>query len=406
MRRVLTILSMIPLLSWGQQLFVGSNALVHISEGATLEVGGDLANRGVIQNLGTLSLYGNWPVNNNFNGLLGTLKLVGGSNQLISPPSLTMRELIMNQGGVVSFPGDEYEVTDRIEFQFGNIEIGENTRFVLGENARVMGGSNDSYFAGKLIAKGSGIKTYPVGSNGIHAPITLLNVFGLNTEIAASFQAPNPSQPIPSDSVIGVSHRSLWEVELVNGTMDPTQVQLDFNQEDLSDFQVRNNIRNRLSSPIIAYSNDPGGIYGSLGIEEILDSDSLTYGTFISKAGIQPSIGQKIYLALGIAPLIPRDGLYYIPEAFSPSANDPDNQSFRLFGERISEEGFRLEIYNKLGALVYTTTSFAEANKRGWDGLNQKTGAEEAAGIFYFSVQFQFESGIEVLENGAFYLLR
>lgn len=406
MRKIVFILTLLPFLLRSQQLFIGQNALVHVSNGATLEVGGDLENAGAIQNLGTISLYGNWPINNNFNGLDGALKFLGGENQTISPPQLTVRELVVNQGGAVSFPGDEYVVTDRIDFQFGDIEIGPSTRFVLGENARVIGGSNDSYFAGTLISRGSGIKKFPVGDNGVYAPVTLLNVFGVGSEITASFNSPNTMNPIPADSILGVSNRGLWEVELVNGGTDPTPIEIEFNQEDLTNFVNRNNIRHRVNSPVITYSNTPGGIFGSLGVAELLDTDSVTYGTITGELDIQPQIGQKIYLAIGLAPRIPTEGLFFIPEAFSPNATDPDNQAFRIFGENIEEEDFFLTIYNKLGVEVYSTTSFEEANKIGWDGTNQATGAEEPTGVYYYSTRFKFVSGLITEKNGAFYLVK
>ncbi|WP_370088032.1 gliding motility-associated C-terminal domain-containing protein [Ekhidna sp.] len=406
MKKLIVMVALLPLFSKGQQLYIPGNALIHISEGANLEVGGNLENNGAIQNLGTLSLYGDWSANNNFNGLLGTLKFLGGANQIVAPPQLTVSEIIVNQGGEVNFSGTEYIVTDRLEFQFGNIKPGENTRFVLEPNARVIGGSNDSYFDGTLINKGSGIKVFPVGADGVHSPLTLLNVFGVNTEIAASFESANSFDPIPGDTLLGVSHRGLWEVELINGGTDPTQVEITFSEEDLSDFKTTNNIRHRVNSPVITYSNDPAGVFESLGVESINNSDSLTYGTITSEFNLRPTLGEKIYLAIGLAPRIPNEGLYFIPEAFSPQASDPKNQTFKIFGEHISEEGFDLQIYNRYGVVVYSTSSFEEANENGWNGNNQKTGAEEPAGVYYYTIRFQFESGLPIQQKGAFYLIK
>lgn len=405
MRKLIYIIGLVPCIAWGQ-LWIPTNGLVHIAEGANLEVGGNLENNGVIQNRGTLSLYGDWVSNANFNGLTGTLMFRGGSDQMISPPQLTVSEIIVDQGGEVNFPGSQYIILDRLEFKFGNIKVGDNTRFVLEPNVRVVGGSNSSYFDGTLVAKGSGIKTFPVGKDGLYAPVTLLSVFGLNTEIAASFQRGNTVDPVPGDSLLGVSHRGLWELELLNGATDPTKVEIEFSEDDLSDFRVPNNIRHRVNAPVIAYALDPAGTYRSLGVESITDSDSLTYGTIVSELTLQPSIGQKLYLAIGLAPRVPSEGLYFIPEAFSPQSNDPKNQAFRIFGERISSEGFDLQIYNRYGVVVYETSSFEEANQNGWNGQNQKTGASEPVGVYYYTVKFQFETGLPIQEKGAFYLVK
>lgn len=406
MRKLIFISILLPGLIYGQQLFVGGDALIHVQNEANLSIGGDLENTGAIQNLGTITLYGDWTVNNNFNGLEGALILLGGSDQNVELPELTISELTINQGGVANFTGDEYIITDRIDFQFGNIEVGPDTRFILGEDAQVFGGSNDSYFSGTLISRGSGIKIFPIGSNGIHAPLTLLNVFGVDSEIAASYTYPNPVDPMPSDTILGISNRGLWELELVGGGTDPTLVELEFNQEDLTDLPIRNNIRHRFNSPVITYSTDLTGTWGSLGISELLDSDSLTYGRITGEIPIRPMMNQKVYLAIGLAPQVPNEGLFFIPEAFSPNATDPANQAFRIFGENIENEDFFLTIFNRLGVEVYSTTSFVEANRNGWNGNNQVTGAEEPTGIYYYQTRFKFVTGQIIEKSGAFYLVK
>ena len=393
------------MLGQAQQLFIQESALVHISEGANLEVGGDLENEGALQNVGTLSLYGDWLINNNFNGLEGDLQFLGGSDQMITLPELRISGLTINQGGSVTFPGNEYVVLDRIEFQFGNIEIGDNTRFIFGENARVIGGSNDSYFDGTCIWRGSGIRTFPVGSNGVFSPLTLLDVFGNDVEMAASFTATNPVDPVPGDSLLGVSHEGVWEVDLVNGVVDETKVQVEFSQVDLTNFRVRNNIRHLVNSPVIAFTNDLNGEWETLGVQELLDTDSISFGTLTAEKAITPMDGETIYLAVGLAPRIPNEGLSFIPEVFSPNASDAINQTFKILGERIVDEEFNLQIYNKLGVLVYETDSFTEANEVGWDGTNQ-AGGEEPTGIYYYSVRFKFVTDLVEEKSGAFYLIR
>lgn len=406
--RIWPIILLFSPLFLGAQLYIPSNGLIHIAEGANLEVGGNLENDGAIQNLGTLSLYSDWIINNNFNGLEGRLQFLGSSDQLVTLRELTVSEIVMNQGGKVSFSGDEYLVLDRIDFQFGNITTEEDTRFVFGPGVNVNGGSNFSYFDGILISQGSGIKTFPVGNDGLHAPVTLLNVFGVDTEIATRFTRGNAVDPIPGDSLLGVSNNGIWEVELIAGTTDPTLVELTFREDNLAlnAFQINNPIRHRVNSPVIAISDNPEGPFETLGVQQIVETDSLTTGIITSETRIMPIEGQKIYLAMALAPRIPSEGLYFIPEAFSPQASDPINQTFRIFGERISEEGFSLQIYNRLGVLVYSTNSFKEVNETGWNGENQNTGVPEPTGVYYYSVKFQFQTGLPISENGAFYIVK
>jgi len=388
------------------QLHIQTNALVHVAEGANLEVGGNLENEGVVQNVGTITLYKNWVTNRNFNGLGGRLTFIGVDNQLAPAGTIETSELVINSLGNVQFPGVEYRVTDRLEFIFGNVIPGENTRFILGPDVQIMGGSRDSYFEGKLTHTGSGIKTFPLGYDGVYAPITLLDVFGATPEIQAGYVRENPEAPVPGDSVLGVSYKGLWELELISGTADDTQVEIQFDQEDLSDFKVFNNIRHRVNAPAVVLATHPGGPFESLGLSSLLNSDSLTYGTIIGKKSLTFSPGQKNYLAIGLTPRIPDQGLYYIPEAFSPQANDARNRTFRIFGEQIAEQGFELQIYNRYGVLVYETDSWTEANEVGWDGTNLQTGGDEPTGIYYYTVKFIFITGLPVQKSGIFYLIR
>ena len=406
MRKVIFILTLLPSILLAQDFNIGDNALVHIASDANLELGGNLVNRGALQNLGTLSLYGDWKTNNNFNGSAGKLFFLGAGNQSIVPPSLTVSEMTINSGGNVNFTGQEYIVTDRIDFQFGNIEIGEGTRFVLEENVRVIGGSSSSFIDGKVIFRGSGIKKFPVGNNGVYGPLTLLDVFGVDTEISVSYDDIHPIDPLPADTLLGVSDIGLWEVELIQGTTDATIVNLEFNDHDLGNFKRSNKIRHKVNTPVITYSNRIGGEFGSLGVSELLDTDSVTYGTITAEVPVNYSIGQKLYFALGLAPKVPNERLLFIPQAFSPNATDPDNQAFKIFGESISDEDFSLQVFNRLGVLVFTTTSFNEANKRGWDGTNQSTGADEPTGLYYYAIRLKYTTGLIFEDTGAFYLVK
>ncbi|MEP5611879.1 MAG: gliding motility-associated C-terminal domain-containing protein [Cyclobacteriaceae bacterium] len=397
----------ISLTSRAQQLYVASDAILYVSPGANVGVTGDLENDGTILNTGTISLFGNWAINNIFNGNEGNLAFLGGQNQMITIATpLLVNSLLLNQSGDVSYTGNEFRVTDDITFVNGVMKTGENTRFVLGSNVRVIGGSVTSYFQGKLTYQGSGIRKFPMGYEGVYAPITMLEVFGASLGLTVGFQTPNNEQPLPDDELLGISSNGVWEVELAAGTMNGTQVQIDFSGEDLENFGVGNNIRHRVNSPVIAVSDSPGGVYTSLGVESLLDSDSLTRGSILTEIDFELEELETAYLAIGLAPRIDPEGLVYIPEIFSPAATDPDNQTFRVFGERILQENFKMEIYNRFGSLVYSTTTFDEANQVGWDGTNQRTGNEEPSGLYYYQVVLTRINGKIEERSGPFYLQR
>ncbi|MEM6642387.1 MAG: gliding motility-associated C-terminal domain-containing protein [Bacteroidota bacterium] len=388
------------------QLFISESALLHVAEGAELQVEVDLQSEGAIQNLGTITLFGDWLANNNFNGSEGELKFAGGEDQMILAPELVLKELTIESSGSVTFPGDQYTILEKIDFQLGIIEAGEDTRFVLGEDIAVLGGSNESYFSGSIIAKGSGNKIFPVGDQGVYAPLTLENVFGSDIEIQTSYVRDNPVDPQPGDSLLGVSQFAYWNVELIGGaTSRPAEVRLEFNEEDLSDFVIRNNIRFRESAPAVAFTEQLVNRWQSLGVSEIIDSDSLTFGNIKAAIPISLASNQQLYFAVALAPIAPSNGLVYIPEVFSPNASDPDNKSFKIFGQKIVDENFDLQIFNKLGVRVYQTSSFSEANQSGWNGTNP-SGGDEPTGVYYYTLRLTFERGQEESRQGAFYLVR
>lgn len=408
MKRIAFFISFIAFLaSKGQQLYVAGDAILYVSPGANLGVTGDLENDGTILNTGIISLFGNWEVNNIFNGDEGELIFLGGQDQMVSIATpIAINTLVLDQSGEVSFTGDEMIVTDRIDFSNGVIKTGENTRFVLESDVEVIGGSITSYFQGRLTYKGSGIRKFPMGYEGIYAPITMLEVFGADPELTVFFKTPNDELPIPDNDVLGVSGRGVWEVELSGGTISGTPVQIDFSSEDLSNFEIVNNIRHRVNSPVITVADAPGGVYRSLGVESLLDSDSLTRGSITSEINFEPDALSTSYFAIGLAPRIDPRGLVYIPQIFSPSATDPDNRTFRVFGEKILRENFSMQIYNKFGSLVFSTDSFDQANQVGWDGVNQRTGNQEPSGLYYYQVVLTRISGEIEEYTGPFYLQR
>ena len=407
MKRLIYILLVLPFLAESQQLHIQSNALVHVSEGANLEVGGALENDGRLENVGALSLYGDWFTNNNYNGREGELRITGLGDQTILVQDLVVGIFIMNSGGTMTYEGTELRVLSEANFEEGVLRIDENSKFTLESDAKSFGGSSDSYVQGKMTHKGSGTKFSPLGFEGQYSPLTLFDVAGVDQELTTSYQSMNPLTPVPGEDLLGVSHLGLWEVSLDQGSMvDSAIVNIEFSNEDLENFLIRNEIRHRVNSPVIAFSDSADGTFNSLGVELLNSTDSLTFGSLTSEIGILPLLNETIYLAIALAPRINPEGQVYIPQAFSPIATDLDNQTFRVFGEKILETNFRLVIYNRLGNLVYSTSSFKEANEKGWNGDNQNTGKKEPSGTYLYVVQLMKENEEVFEEKGALYLLR
>lgn len=407
MKRLIYILVVLPFLAESQQLHIQSNALVHISEGANLEVGGDLKNDGRLENVGALSLYGDWLTSNNYNGRAGELLITGSGDQTILIPDLEVGKFIINSGGTLTYAGGELRVFLETHFENGILSIDENSKFILESAVESFGGSSNSYVQGKMTHKETGTKFSPLGFEGQYAPLTLfVRGAGQDQELTTSYQNMNPTTPVPGEDLLGVSHLGLWEVSLDQGSIDSTIVHIEFSNEDLENFIIKNEIRHRVNSPVIAFSDSSDGVFSSLGVELLTSTDSMTYGSLTTEEGILPLLNKSIFLAIALAPRAAPEGQVYIPQAFSPIATDQDNQTFKIFGEKILEENFRLDIYNRLGNLVYSTASFEEAHTIGWNGDNQNTGNKEPSGTYFYFVQLMKENEEVFEKNGALYLLR
>ncbi len=90
----------------------------------------------------------------------------------------------------------------------------------------------------------------------------------------------------------------------------------------------------------------------------------------------------------------------YVPNAFNPSAVNPENQVVKVYGNNVSENGFAFKIVNRWGKVMYKTNSFAEANTIGWNGINNNNDVEQELNVFTYLLRGQFIEGEEFQKVG------
>ncbi|MEQ8358870.1 MAG: hypothetical protein RH860_05230 [Cytophagales bacterium] len=71
------------------------------------------------------------------------------------------------------------------------------------------------------------------------------------------------------------------------------------------------------------------------------------------------------YLTVTVNPEL-TENIIYIPKAFSPNANNLENQTLKVYGENIIEEDFSFEVFTAWGDLVYESTDLDEIRNIGW----------------------------------------
>jgi gliding motility-associated-like protein len=126
---------------------------------------------------------------------------------------------------------------------------------------------------------------------------------------------------------------------------------------DFGDFSSNNNTSNAIH---------PSHIYNMVGNYNV-------YLVAINSKGCKDT-------AMRVVEITPEMAVY-IPNAFTPDQNGR-NDRFLVFGVGIDENQFRMEIYDRWGELIHSTTNF----KEGWDG--KAKGAENQAqdGVYIYRI--------------------
>jgi len=383
------------------------NAAIYVKEGADLRVGGNIENDGFIENLGKVSIYGNFLNRSIFNSTLGELALISSDMQQVLSSDLELTKLTIDgTANEVMLESDLVTITGEIDFINGVLRISDSGELIIESGAITSGGNIDSYFDGGLIQLGTGFKYYPIGNNGVFTPITMEDIRGINVKMRISSTVPNTPVPEPSTNVIGVSEHALWKLDLEEGSIDSILVSMEFFDADLENFTNRNDINADFVSPVIVKKDEIDGLFETLGVSELIDTDSITFGRITADEYLRLAVDDSRYVALGLAPKLPSDGSLYIPNAFSPNAIEDDNKSFKVFGVKVINEEFELKIFNRSNVLVYQTDDYLEANRVGWDGTSRNNGNIEPSGLYYYTITYKLDDGVVRREQNAIYLIR
>jgi gliding motility-associated-like protein len=73
----------------------------------------------------------------------------------------------------------------------------------------------------------------------------------------------------------------------------------------------------------------------------------------------------------------------FVPNLFTPN-NDGKNDALLVFG-LTQAAGFKFQIFNRQGNLVYETTDVSEATTRGWNGSVK--GTKQPSGVYYWKIE-------------------
>lgn len=98
--------------------------------------------------------------------------------------------------------------------------------------------------------------------------------------------------------------------------------------------------------------------------------------------------------------LVKRVQVIYVPNAFSPKANNIENKTLKVYAYGVSNTNFLFEVYNRWGEMVYKTSNFDEINQSGWNGGNQELG------VYTYILKGIFSNGQVIDQTGTITLIR
>ena len=341
---------------------------VHTNEASLVVVDGDLINQAAFSQSGQLHLTGDLRNEGRFKTAESTISLIG-QNQSILLEKATLEALTVEGGGIKSIQGDWF--LNNLTLSNGILRVHPDVTLVLSASVSLTGGAATAYVEGFLYHTGTGRKVYPLGANGTYAPATLLNVQGTAPVVGLAYTS-GVVNPFGTDF-----H---WEQRVLGGSYSGSEVELTF-ESDNNDFQL-------YSENVMVIAAET-----NFGNETSLGQNVL------GRQGTQMSISSALSTTLpivtvGFANQYAREPLY-IPNAFSPHAPDPEDQSIKVYGQDIAEQDFYLAIQDAWGQIVYQTTSYQEAATQGWPGSSGQTSA-----VYRYLLKGKFTNGKTFTRTG------
>jgi hypothetical protein len=374
--------------SEAQILFVGNQQMISVGNSAIFTVNGDVQNNGLVINNGDFILNGNWQNLNTYNSGTGTFIAKGTSPITIAHNNQSFYKLIINSTSNV-FIDSDVDIENEIQFINGILLPNNNSKLLIFSDAKVTGGTANSFYSGKLFQVGTGYKFFPLGKNGIYRPIELLEISGINPEIGVEvFEG--DFDFVPGEQIKSLVNNRVYQIEATSGTYLGTPLRVSFGSEDRFE---------DLLGIVVAESNALSNPYNSLGQSQTTGSSS--DGTVTSF-----KISNKEFVTLGITNEFSLPGEILVPSAFAPKGSNPADHRLKIYAKNLKNSDFVFRIFNKWGALVYETTSVIEALEEGWDGINKQSGVEMTFGVYRYVLQARFEDGKKVDKTGSITLFR
>lgn len=326
--------------SRGQGLYNQSN--LYINE-VNIYVDGEIDNSGLLINDGLIGVSQDWTNQGVYRGK-GALEVYGNTPQRIVHNDKLQKLLVKGWG--TKFIRGSLNITDELHLIQGILEVPEKNELSLNEKAIVYGGSKESYVEGAMTVEGTGYKFFPLGKNGTYAPIEFLDVKG--TTAKYSVEVFENAPVITVENTI-VKNGLYWQRKDIVGEFGGAAVALEFDPSHFID----------INKMILVAGSDWNTPF--LAIEDVelsQEKDQLRTRNLVTAPIIMLAEISEDWA----------EADFYFSNALSPKASNIENQKAKIFGDRLDDENFRFEVFNRWGSLVYENSSLESMKTNGWDG--------------------------------------
>lgn len=266
-----------------------SNNYPDITSGSNLAVADILIEAGAdlkLQATQTLTVYGNWTNEGDANIGLGEVIFSGSSAQLISGHTVFYNLTINNSSGGVTLQ-DSARVTNSVTFTNGALYTFDNKELVLADDATSTEGNSNSFVDGPVLKEGNDNFTFPVGNNGVWAPIGISDLTGTDNVFRAVYtNTAYANLSVDPFDVLGlidsVSRVEYWDLNRDEGssTADVTLYWKDAARSRITNYStVVVAHYNGLLWENLGAANISSGTAGSVTVQNVDDFSPFTHGS-------------------------------------------------------------------------------------------------------------------------------
>ena len=347
---------------------------IHIN-GTSVYVDGEIKNAGLLINDGLVAFTNDWETTGTYRGK-GSLEAIGSSVQKISHHDQKVHNLIINGWGSKFIKG-EINITDEFHLLKGIVRVSDKDLLSLKDGVLIFGGSLESHVEGAITTEGTGYKFFPIGKNGMYAPIEFLNVKGTSAKYAVEVFENAPV--ITVENTI-VKNGLYWQRTDLEGDFGGSAVALQFDPSEFAD----------VSKIMLVAGTDWDSQFMPIhGLIHSQEQDQVSTPTDVTAS----------ILMLGEVSENWAEADFYLSTALSPNANNLDNRKVKIFGERLDNEHFRFEVFNRWGSTVYENSSLESMRSNGWDGRT-RTGEHLVSGVYPYRLAAYDKTGKRFEKKG------